>query len=170
MHAWLALLLPEMSEVLIDADPFGVLIYGDAYSLGNSQRSRLLSSLSRLAAADPYFRPEEQAPAAIAALCRPDTTPQLKDILGDQKSPFGMKLLLLDALRVVRDVPPIEEEIIQLVSDSSVPFGLKAPALAIAARLGSSTVNRVIDIYRALRDTGSDIRLRAYIVAKFYAA
>jgi hypothetical protein len=53
MHAWLAILLPEFSDAIIDADPFGVLIYSDPGSLTLLQRIRLLRALSRLAAADP---------------------------------------------------------------------------------------------------------------------
>jgi len=78
MHAWLALLLPESSDAIIDADPFGVLIYSDPNSLGLMPRVRLLQALSRLAAADPYFRPEAHAPAAMNALCRSDMAPHLK--------------------------------------------------------------------------------------------
>jgi hypothetical protein len=62
IHAWLAVLLPDFSDTIIDADPFGILIYSDPNSLGLTQRARLLQALSRLAAADPYFRPEEHAP------------------------------------------------------------------------------------------------------------
>jgi len=53
MHAWLAVLLPQVSDAIIDADPFGVLIYSDPKSLGLTQRVGLLHALSRLAAADP---------------------------------------------------------------------------------------------------------------------
>jgi hypothetical protein len=166
LHAWLALLLPEFSDTIIDADPFGVLIYGDPNSLGLTQRIRLLQALSRLAAADPYFRPEENKPAATSALCRSDMAPHLKKILKDAKAPFGIKQLVLEALASA-PLPSLQKEIVAFVASPSAPFGLKVPALRAAARLKGAT-KAVVNIYGGLGGSPADLRLRAYILAKFY--
>jgi hypothetical protein len=168
MHAWLAVLLPEFSDAIIDADPFGVLIYSDPNSLGLSQRVRLLQALSRLAAADPYFRPEEQAPAAINALCRSDMTPHLRKTLQDAGAPFGIKLLILDALGSAPPLPGLQKEILAVVADPAAPFGLKVPAMRAAARLGATASKAVVKIYRGLGESADDIRLSTYILSKFY--
>jgi hypothetical protein len=41
LNAWLAVHLPEFADQLIDADPYGVLTYGDAASLSRSSCARL---------------------------------------------------------------------------------------------------------------------------------
>ena len=168
MHAWLAVLLPEFSDTIIDADPFGILIYSDPNSLGLTQRLRLLQALSRLAAADPYFRPEEHAPAAVSALCRSDMAPHLKKILKDAGAPFGIKQLVLEALGSAPPLPSLQKEIVAVIADPAAPFGLKVPAMRAAARLGGTGSKAVVKIYRGLGESADDIRLRAYILAKFY--
>jgi len=125
MHAWLAVLLPDFSNAIIDADPFGILIYSDPDSLGLTQRVRLLQALSRLAAADPYFRPEEHAPAAINALCRSDMAPHLEKILQDAGSPFGIKLLILEALGSAPPLPGLQKEVVAVVAKPAAPFRIK---------------------------------------------
>ena len=168
MHAWLAVLLPESYDAIIDADPFGVLIYSDPSSLGLMQRVRLLQALSRLAAADPYFRPEAHAPAAMNALCRSDMTPYLEKTLRDVGSPFGIKLLVLEALGSAPPLPSLQKEIVTVVADPAAPFELKVVAMRAAARLGPTATKAVVKIYRGLGESTNDIRLRAYILAKFY--
>jgi hypothetical protein len=168
MHAWFALLLAESSDAIIDADPFGILIYSDPNSLGLTQRIRLLQALSHLAAADPYFRPEAHAPAGINALCRSDMTPHLEKILQDTGSPVGIKLLVLDALGSAPPLPGLQKEIVAVVADPAAPFELKVAAMRAAARLGPSATKAVVRIYRGIGESTDDIRLRAYILAKFY--
>jgi hypothetical protein len=170
MHAWLAVLLPEFSDAIIDADPFGILIYSDPYSLGLSQRVRLLQSLSHLAAADPYFRPEERTPAAINALCQSDMTPHLRKVLKDTAAPFGIKQLILEALGSAPPLVGLQKEIMAVVAAPAVPFGLKVPALRAVARLGPMATKATVKIYRELGESADDIRLRAYILAEFYAS
>ena len=48
LHAWLAVHLPEHADQLVEADPYGVLTYGDAASLQPSVCARLVKSLDRL--------------------------------------------------------------------------------------------------------------------------
>jgi hypothetical protein len=168
MHAWLAVLLPEFSDAIIDADPFGILIYSDPHSLGLSQRVRLLEALSRLAADDPYFRSEENAPAAISALCRPDMVQHLKNKLQDAGTPFGFKLLILDALGLAPPLPSLQKEIVAIVSNPTVPFGLKVPAMRAAAHLGATSTKAMVKIYHQLGESADDIRLRTYLLSKFY--
>jgi hypothetical protein len=57
VFAWLVTLLPVGSvHQLIDIDPFGLLMYGDASSFDDRRLEMLLSALEAAAAKDPYFR------------------------------------------------------------------------------------------------------------------
>lgn len=162
------MLLPDFSDAIIDADPFGILIYSDPDSLGLTQRVRLLQALSRLAAADPYFWPEEHAPIAIKALCRSDMAVHLKKILQDPGQPFGIKLLILEALGSAPPLSSLQREIVAVVADTAAPFGLKAAAMRAASRLGPKAIKAVVKIYRGLGESADEVQLRAYILAKFY--
>ena len=53
LHAWLAVHLPEHADELIEADPYGVLTYGDAASLSTSSCAVLLRALDQAFAKKP---------------------------------------------------------------------------------------------------------------------
>jgi len=48
--------LPEYADRIIDADPYGVLTYGDAASLSRSNCAHLMRALGCLSQTDPWFR------------------------------------------------------------------------------------------------------------------
>src|SRR5262249_52897866 len=108
------------------------------------------------------------APAATNALCRSDMTQYLEKILRDTGSPVGIKLLVLDALGSAPPLPALQKEIVAVVADPAAPFELKVAAMRAAARLGPSAIKAVVKIHRGLGESTDDIRLRAYILAKFY--
>jgi predicted NACHT family NTPase len=72
LHAWLARFLPEQADRLVDADPYGILTYGDAGALSPTSRRRLLDALGRLSASDPWFRGGQWRSPGIGALAQPD--------------------------------------------------------------------------------------------------
>src|SRR5690606_37839915 len=54
LHAWLAR-DPKLANAVIDADPMGVVEYGDGEALTADQARRLFAALERLAAENPRF-------------------------------------------------------------------------------------------------------------------
>jgi hypothetical protein len=169
VHAWLTVLLPEHADILIEADPFGTLVYGDATSLALSQRVCLVKALGRLAEGDPYFRPDSNVAANVVRLCRGDLVEQFKRILRDKKAPFGLKNLILDALRAGSPPPEMQDTLLALLADKNVPYGLKYPALRAAIKIGPGATKKVAQLYKRLKTNGEDIRLRADIVSRLYA-
>jgi len=168
VHAWLSVLLPEHANELIDSDPFGVLVYGDASAFARGELVALLSALGRLAEDDPFFRPENSAPVALRFLVRPDMGVDLATVLTDPSKPFGLKFLILDALAAFGPVPETEAALLSLLSDTTVPYGLKSRALAAALRIGDSTKVELAAIYRSLGDSSNDLRLRAEMMTFLY--
>ncbi|MDD9983412.1 MAG: hypothetical protein OXU81_19000, partial [Gammaproteobacteria bacterium] len=59
LHAWLAHFNDRLAIRCIDADPYAVLRYGDAETIGLDQARALLAALKRLSEADPYFASED---------------------------------------------------------------------------------------------------------------
>ena len=78
LHAWLAVHLPEHAERLIDADPYGVLTYGDAASLSQTLAARLVRALGELSRTDPWFRSGNYGSPAIAGLARADMVEEFR--------------------------------------------------------------------------------------------
>jgi predicted NACHT family NTPase len=72
LHAWLAVHLPEHADELIEADPYGVLTYGDAASLTPSSCACLVRAHDRLSKENPWFRSGNWQSRSIGARARPD--------------------------------------------------------------------------------------------------
>jgi predicted NACHT family NTPase len=75
LHAWLAVHLPEHANALIDADPYGVLTYGDAASLSASSCVVLVRALERLSRTNPWFRSGAWQARPIGGLARAADSP-----------------------------------------------------------------------------------------------
>lgn len=88
--------------------------------------------------------------------------------LKNNDAPFGFKLLILDALSSAPPLPSLQKEILAIISNPTAPFGLKAPAIRAAAPLGPGAIRELVKIYHRLGWSADDIRLRAYILSKFY--
>jgi hypothetical protein len=94
--------------------------------------------------------------------------PHLKKILRDPGAPFGIKLLILEGLGSAPPLPSLQKDIVAVVADPATPFRLKVSAMRAAAQLGTAAGKAVVKIYRSLGESADDLRLRAFILAKFY--
>jgi hypothetical protein len=166
LHAWLAVHLPNHADALIDADPYGILIYSDAGALSLSQRKRLLESLTRVSVDDPWFRSDGRSAPAIAALSRPDMVPHFRSVLRSDHAAFGLKAVILDAMASGTPLPALQNDLISLLADKEVAYGLKYPALKAIVRMGPGAENALAKLYAKLGNSGENIRLRADILSR----
>jgi predicted NACHT family NTPase len=97
LHAWLAVHLPEHAERLIDADPYGVLTYGDAASLSQTLCVRLLRALGRLSRTDPWFRTGNYGSPTIASLARADMVDEFRAVLRSPDAGSGVRGIIIEA-------------------------------------------------------------------------
>lgn len=104
LHAWLAVHLPEHADELIEADPYGVLTYGDAASLAPSSCACLVRALDRLSKENPWFRSGKQS-RSIGALARLDMVGEFRAILNNPASGFGIRSVVVDALMLGTPIP-----------------------------------------------------------------
>lgn len=168
LHAWLALLCPTQANVLIDADPYGVLTYGDAASLSPTHRKRLLSALALLSEADPWFSRDEQSKPDLGALASEDLAPIFRSILRSKEAKFTLKRLVLYALVDGTPLPSVQNEIIAVFVNSAEPYGLRDLAFEALKASGTSGIDKIVELYPRLGLRESDIRLRAQIVGDLY--
>ncbi len=167
MHAWLTILLPEHATLLIRADPFGKLIYGDPTQLGLTLRRDLLSALRTLATADPHFRPEIHSNSNLAILSQPDMATELRTILQERDGPFGLKAIVLEAL-AQSPVPALKSNLLNLVVAPEAPFGLKRPAILSLLRQDANA--ELLKCYKRLDNEPDNLRVRAEILSHLYAS
>jgi hypothetical protein len=169
LHAWLTVSLPEHASQLIEADPYGVLTYGDAGSLTPSSRRHLLDALGRLSQRDPWFRSGRWQSPAIGALAKPDMVEAFRAVLNAPAANFGVRSVVLDALAMGTPLPELKDDLAGILTRRASPYAERLNALQALLRLGPEGKTLVIQAYREhLGQDASSIRLRSEIVAQLY--
>jgi hypothetical protein len=169
LHAWLAVVLPEHADQLIEADPYGVLTYGDAGSLTPSSRHHLLDTLGRLSQTGPWFRSGRWQSPAIGALSKPDMVDAFRAVLDSPTAGFGLRSVVVDALAMGTSLPAMKDDLANVLTRRASPFAERLHALAALLRLGPDGKALVVQAYRErLGQDDSSLRLRSEIIARLY--
>ncbi|MCY4555688.1 MAG: hypothetical protein OXF79_04775, partial [Chloroflexi bacterium] len=98
LHAWIAHFSEALSFRCIAADPYAIVRYGDAETLGPDQARSLLDALKRLSDSDPYFRSEDWDRHPASSLMRVDLRDDIRAILDDPDRHRQLSVLLLEAM------------------------------------------------------------------------
>jgi predicted NACHT family NTPase len=169
LHAWLAVHLPEHSDQLIEADPYGVLTYGDAASLTRSSCAYLVQALGRLSKTNPWFRSGNWQSHSIGALARPDMVDEFRAVLADPDAGFAIRSVVVDALAVGTPLPAMKSDLAAILIREQSPYAERVHALMALLRLGDEGKAAVVVAFRAgLSVTVNDLRLRAEIIQRLY--
>lgn len=149
LHAWLAVQLPEANDVLITADPFGVLTYGDAKSLEPAARQHLLNRLSILSREDPWFRSDNRSSRSLGALATEDMVEPFKAVLLDPGTKPDLRLLIIDALAAGTPLPEMREQLSRILWDERASLSERLSAFSALKGFGEKAVLEVAVAYRA---------------------
>jgi predicted NACHT family NTPase len=168
LHAWLAVHLPEHADELIEADPYGVLTYGDAASLSPSACACLVRALDRLSNENPWFRSGNWQAKTIGGLARKDMVPEFRAILANPASGFGIRSVVVDALALGPPLPEMQPDLAAVVEREASPYDERAHALAALKRLGEPGRAALRNAYPQLRKSANDIRLRSEVILALY--
>lgn len=161
LHAWLAVHLADRAEEFIEADPYGVLTYGDAASLTPSACRTLIKALGRLSQNEPWFRSGWDRAPALGALARADMISELRTLLGDKASGFGARSIAIDAFWLGCLAPEAVPELAAAFADDSLPYVPRLHALFALERLGDVGRQAAMLAFAGLGQSMNDMRLRA---------
>ena len=126
IHAWLAWHSPEMAEQVIAADPMGVIEYGDADKLSPDQAKALFTALSALSRENPEFRGWVEYRAS--GLIQPSLFPEIRLILTDKTREFGLRKLILQAMKGAEQMRKFVIELRSLMFDDAEAYALRSEA------------------------------------------
>ena len=98
LHAWMAHFSDALAKRCIDADPYAVLRYGDADTLGLDRARDLLAALKKLSEKDPYFRAEDRDRHPASGLMRLELKDNVRAIIEVPCGSAHLRLLLLEAI------------------------------------------------------------------------
>ncbi|OUI67968.1 NACHT domain-containing protein, partial [Serratia marcescens] len=168
LHAWLAVFLPQYANAFIQADPYGVLTYGDAASLSTADKQSLLVSLSKLSECDPWFR-NHGFSSNLNGFVSKEMESHLRLIIHDPKSRFSLRMLILESLSVTTPILSLNQDLIDVVRSESHSYAEKEEAITALIHSGRSGTKEVVEIYSELKEINHDnVRLRNHILQLLY--
>lgn len=160
LHAWLVVFLPQYAHAFIEADPYGVLTYGDAASLSTVDKQSLLTALSKLSESDPWFR-NHGFSSNLNGFVSEEMEAHLRLIIHDPKSRFSLRMLILESLSVATPILSLNEDLIDVVKSERHSYAEKEEAITALIHSGLSGIKEVVEIYSELNEINHDnIRLR----------
>jgi hypothetical protein len=126
IHAWLAWHSPELADRAIASDPMGVIEYGDADKLTPQQGRALFEALFELSNENPQFRDWSEYRAG--GLVQASMLAEVREVVQDESVEFGLRLLVLQALKGSGLIPTLHKELTALLFDKNAPFALRSEA------------------------------------------
>jgi len=139
IHAWLAWHSPVLASQVIVADPMGVIEYGDADTLSPAQGRALLSALLMLSSENPRFR--DWSEYLVGGLVQPALLPEVRQVVSDPSVEFGLRLLILQALKGSELVSVLREDLLALLLDTKAVFALRGEAGDRLVELGGTATD-----------------------------
>jgi hypothetical protein len=173
VYAWLIALLPNYAERLIEADPFGALIYGDAGQWLVPTRRTALKLLSAYAANnDPWFRADAWYAPLLGGLAHPELIENFRNILKNEPNPH-VSSVVLSALEHGRPLPELGDDLLSFIRDPGRPRHdwLKDNALRTFIRICPERIGDCRGLLKGLEAgdiSDDDHMLRAALLGKLY--
>ncbi|WP_105401393.1 NACHT domain-containing NTPase [Neorhizobium sp. T7_12] len=129
VHAWLATLERDVTERLVEHDPYGCFRYGDVQQYSVEQARDLLKQLQNLAAMDPYFRSEDWEGQVGGGLARPELRDEIVELMGNPDVPYQLTTVILESLKGTEFVATIRDELRNVVLSENTPYVVRDRAL-----------------------------------------
>lgn len=128
LSAWLAAHSPSVRQLLVDADPVGVGLYGDIGSFSTHEKERLLESLATFATQGPLFGHEgrdgrvdgyrDNTAWAFRSLASTDMTDSIGSLISSLESGYQQDRIMEFILRVLSEAEtPESKSLADLESD-----------------------------------------------------
>jgi hypothetical protein len=160
LHAWLAVQLPEHAEALINADPFGVLMYADPKALTTTNRKKLLVALAKLADTDPWFRNGHWTSSSLVGFAGTDMIDDFRSILTNAAQNFSLRMLVLDSLAVGQPVPQLSMELLSIAKNSKAAYAERESAVDALIYMGNAGITAAAGAYQEIGLSEEDLRLK----------
>jgi hypothetical protein len=122
LHAWLTVLCPSTRRPLIEADPLGVVLYGDVKGFSVDDKLCVLNALGREARRYPWFRSQDWTAPPFGALADRQSVKHLREILESRDRSTAHESLVdcvLEAIRHGAPLPELGETLLAIARDGS---------------------------------------------------
>lgn len=126
LHAWLAWHSSELAGPVIDADPMGVIEYGEGDASPAGQGERLLRALEAHAEHNPWFRDWQHYRAA--SLLQPAILPEVRRMLRSRDVPFALRWLLVEQIEGAKATAALADDLRAMLINPEVEFIIRREA------------------------------------------
>jgi hypothetical protein len=147
LHAWLSTLALGARPTLIELDPLGILLYGDAKAFQVSNKLALIEALRRLAEFSSTFRWQDWDSKPFAALASPDMYAAVSRLLGStdrRLSSQAIAMCLLEGLEHAGAPPELDSLLLGIIRDGAWAIANRHQALDAYAKRGSCDTKHLI--------------------------
>ena len=147
LNAWLAACCDTDREALINADPLGVVLYGDVRHFTSAQKMQVLQALAREAERYAGFRGQDWTTAPFGALGSKDMAPVFEMGLRSDCRESGHEALLdcaLDAIRHGEEMPQLLPALDALARNASRPQWLRLKSMQASWKQSEEDAARVL--------------------------
>ncbi|MCC4117605.1 hypothetical protein LLG90_19790 [Aromatoleum toluclasticum] len=176
LHAWLAVLCPSARKTLVEADPLGVVLYGDVKAFAADEKRCVLNALSREARRYPWFRSQDWNEPPFGALADHESVDHFREILESPDRSQAHESLVdcvLEAVRYGDSLPELRESLLAIARDGSRwPTNRKAAIRAYihATDGGRSRLRALLDDISSGRVPDGDDELTGILLTELYPA
>lgn len=113
MFAWLAYFNPNLTQTIINTDPYGLITYADTSFFSDNQSKLLYKSLKKLAEVDPWFRKDTWGRLQAKGLAKPCLYNEYRELF-TTKDLHRFNQLRVSILQVLQDAYSIDELVDEL--------------------------------------------------------
>lgn len=174
LSAWLSVHCGAGRADLIERDPLGVVLYGDAQHFSVADKQRILKALSGEARRYPWFRSEDWSSSPFGALGTVGMVPIFSEILASPVRDDASQALLdcvLDAIRFGEPMPALAESLIIVARDVSYKPWIRTGALEALMRASQDDHAQLVTLAADIR-TGAvedrDDEILGVLLRKLY--
>lgn len=174
LSAWLSVHCDTGRAALIERDPLGVVLYGDAQYFPVAEKKLVLDALSSEARRYPWFRSEDWSSSPFGALGTADMAPVFREILASPSRDDASQALLdcvLDAIRFGDPMPALAEPLRTVVEDASYLPAIRRDALEALMHVSQDDNSQLVSLAADIR-TGAvedrDDEILGVLLRKLY--
>ena len=155
LHAWIAHFNQALAIRCIATDPYAVLRYGDAETIGLEQARALLAALTTLSETDPYFAGEDRARHPASGLMRAALREEILAVITPPERSIHLSILLLDAMAGTKLAVELGETLAEIMLDPARTYAERFAATH-AIRASESATDWEVVIQRLLAEGADD--------------
>lgn len=176
LYGWLTFHSTSERELLIGADPLGLVLYGDVQPFSTCEKRWVLEALQRKAARFPWFRSENWEAHPFGALCTADMEPTFRAFFSNPSREIAHQAVLdcvADAIEHGEPMPAIAPDLEAVIRDNSYGQNIRKACVAAWVKTlpdSSKPANALLKDIQTGKILDADDELAGHLLTELYPA